>query len=60
MTFLSTRALDGLRQYKYKPAGYTVIDDWHQPIWNCTIWSCVYGGGDEDLQEVVGDGRFRR
>jgi len=34
MTYLSRRALIGLREYRYKPAGYTILDDWHQPIWN--------------------------
>ena len=37
---LSQRALEGLRNYKYKPAGYTILDDWHQPVWNCA-WLCV-------------------
>ncbi|KAK9844095.1 hypothetical protein WJX81_004397 [Elliptochloris bilobata] len=37
MPVLSKRALEGLRTYQYKPAGYTVLDDWHQPFWNwCT------------------------
>lgn len=35
MPVLSKRALEGLRTYQYKPAGYTVLDDWHQPFWNC-------------------------
>ena len=35
MPVLSKRALEGLRSYQYKPAGYTVLDDWHQPFWNC-------------------------
>ena len=34
MAFLSPRALNGLRTYKYKPAGYTLLDDIHQPFWN--------------------------
>lgn len=33
--YLSRRALEGLKQYQYKPAGYTFLDNWHQPIWNC-------------------------
>jgi len=37
MPVLSKRALEGLRTYQYKPAGYTVLDDWHQPFWNCTL-----------------------
>jgi hypothetical protein len=35
MAFLSDRALRGLQNYKYKPAGYTILDDLHQPVWNC-------------------------
>jgi len=35
MPYLTARALSGLREYRYKPAGYTILDDWHQPIWNC-------------------------
>lgn len=31
---LSTRALEGLRAYKYKPGGYTWLDHAHQPFWN--------------------------
>ena len=34
MPYLTKRALSGLRDYRYKPAGYTPIDGWHQPIWN--------------------------
>lgn len=34
MTYLSHRALEGLRNYKYKPANYTILDDLHQPVWN--------------------------
>jgi ethanolaminephosphotransferase len=35
MPYLSSRALKGLKQYKYKPAGYTFLDNAHQPFWNC-------------------------
>ena len=42
MVFLSQRALEGLRNYKYKPANYTVLDDLHQPIWNCKFSHLVY------------------
>jgi hypothetical protein len=35
MPFLSARALTGLSSYKYKPSGYTLLDDIHQPFWNC-------------------------
>ena len=33
--YLSLRALEGLKSYAYKPSGYTVLDDLHQPVWNC-------------------------
>ncbi|KAI7846212.1 hypothetical protein COHA_000282 [Chlorella ohadii] len=32
--YLSLRALEGLKSYAYKPSGYTVLDDLHQPVWN--------------------------
>ncbi|KAL4432539.1 hypothetical protein ABPG77_000476 [Micractinium sp. CCAP 211/92] len=32
--YLTTRALEGLREYAYKPSGYTVLDAWHAPILN--------------------------
>lgn len=35
MPFLSARALSGLKNYKYQSAGYTLLDDIHQPFWNC-------------------------
>jgi hypothetical protein len=35
MPYLSERALAGLKDYRYKPAGYTILDKWHQPFWNC-------------------------
>lgn len=35
MPYLSTRALEGLRSYQYKPSGYTILDELHQPVWNC-------------------------
>ncbi|MEW5306169.1 MAG: hypothetical protein WDW36_008656 [Sanguina aurantia] len=34
MGYLSPRALQGLKEYQYKPAGYTWLDDLHQPFWN--------------------------
>lgn len=34
MGYLSPRALQGLKEYQYKPAGYTWLDDAHQPFWN--------------------------
>lgn len=37
MPYLSERALDGLKHYKYKPGGYTWLDDLHQPFWNCAL-----------------------
>lgn len=38
MPYLSQRALQGLKDYKYKPGNYTILDELHQPIWNCA-WS---------------------
>ncbi len=35
MPYLSKRALQGLKDYQYKPGNYTILDEWHQPIWNC-------------------------
>lgn len=35
MPILSKRALSGLKAYKYVSAGYTLLDDIHQPFWNC-------------------------
>ena len=32
---LSARALDGLKSYQYKSGGYTILDDLHNPMWNC-------------------------
>ena len=37
--YLSLRALEGLKSYAYKPSGYTVLDDLHQPVWNCECTS---------------------
>ncbi|CAK0780569.1 hypothetical protein CVIRNUC_005097 [Coccomyxa viridis] len=34
MPMLSSRALSGLKNYKYQSAGYTLLDDIHQPFWN--------------------------
>lgn len=34
MPILSKRALSGLKAYKYVSAGYTLLDDIHQPFWN--------------------------
>ncbi|CAL5221609.1 g3829 [Coccomyxa viridis] len=34
MPFLSARGLSGLKNYKYQSAGYTLLDDIHQPFWN--------------------------
>lgn len=36
MTYLSPRALKGLKQYQYKSGGYTLLDQIHTPIWNGT------------------------
>jgi hypothetical protein len=33
-SYLSDRALEGLRSYEYKPAGYTILDKLHTPFWN--------------------------
>jgi hypothetical protein len=35
MKYLSTRALEGLKRYQYKPSGYTFLDKIHTPFWNC-------------------------
>jgi ethanolaminephosphotransferase len=35
MPYFSKRALNGLRDYTYKPGGYTILDKLHQPFWNC-------------------------
>ena len=40
--YLSPRALEGLKNYQYKPAGYTLLDDLHQPFWNCETRHCVH------------------
>nr|BAU37044.1 ethanolaminephosphotransferase [Chlamydomonas asymmetrica] len=34
MAVLSQRALAGLKAYKYKPGGYTILDVIHTPLWN--------------------------
>ncbi|KAF5839936.1 hypothetical protein DUNSADRAFT_18217 [Dunaliella salina] len=33
MVYLSDRALEGLKEYKYKPGGYTILDVIHNPLW---------------------------
>lgn len=35
MPYLDKKALQGLKHYSYKPGGYTVMDNWHTPHWNC-------------------------
>ncbi|KDD76107.1 hypothetical protein H632_c352p0 [Helicosporidium sp. ATCC 50920] len=37
MPYLTRRALAGLRDYKYKAGGYTILDAWHNPIWNWIV-----------------------
>lgn len=37
MPLLSERALEGLRNYKYKSGGLTRLDDLHQPFWNWLV-----------------------
>ena len=37
MPYLAPRALDGLRDYQFKPGGYTHLDMLHQPLWNCEL-----------------------
>ena len=32
--YLSNRALNGLKAYRYKPAGYTQLDVLHTPLWD--------------------------
>ncbi|GAX81325.1 hypothetical protein CEUSTIGMA_g8756.t1 [Chlamydomonas eustigma] len=34
MPYLSARALDGLKHYKYHSSGYTILDVIHTPFWN--------------------------
>eukprot|EP01025_Chloroclados_australasicus_P043798 TRINITY_DN4697_c0_g3_i1.p2 TRINITY_DN4697_c0_g3~~TRINITY_DN4697_c0_g3_i1.p2 ORF type:complete len:179 (-),score=14.32 TRINITY_DN4697_c0_g3_i1:820-1281(-) len=34
---LSERALDGLRSYKYKAGGYTLLDYIHEPVWSWLV-----------------------
>ena len=41
---LSQSGIEGLRNYKYKPAGYTILDDLHQPVWNCTCTRRSFAG----------------
>jgi len=36
MGYLSRRALNNFKDYKYKASGYTWLDDVHTPFWNCT------------------------
>lgn len=35
MPYLNKQALQGLKHYSYKPGGYTIMDNWHTPHWNC-------------------------
>jgi hypothetical protein len=35
MPYLTRRALEGLKAYKYKPAGYTYLDRVHAPFYEC-------------------------
>lgn len=51
--YLTTRALEGLREYAYKPSGYTILDAWHAPILNrergpegAVPWQAVAEAGD--------------
>ncbi|GAX76340.1 hypothetical protein CEUSTIGMA_g3786.t1 [Chlamydomonas eustigma] len=37
MQFLSHEELIGLKQYKYKACGYTVLDDIHNPVWTWLV-----------------------
>lgn len=32
--YLTSRGLEGLKSYQYKPSGYTILDELHQPVWN--------------------------
>ena len=32
---MTDRELAGLKAYKYKATGYTILDDLHNPIWTC-------------------------
>lgn len=37
ISYLSPRALDGLKAYKYKSAGYTYLDVLHTPLWEWIV-----------------------
>lgn len=37
MPVLSERALEGLKEYRYKAAGYTILDRLHQPALDCAL-----------------------
>lgn len=53
MKYLSTRALEGLKRYQYKPSGYTFLDHVHAPFWNCECGQCWQppGNGVRGLME---------
>ena len=52
MPYLSRRALQGLKAYKYKPAGYTKLDELHTPFWNCELGSV--GAGQAGSARAIG------
>lgn len=52
MPYLSKRSLEGLRNYAYKPSGYTILDELHQPIWNCELVWLVLGSGRQAATET--------
>jgi hypothetical protein len=52
MPYLSQRALEGLKAYEYKPAGYTYLDKIHAPFYNCEITAVDCSVCDEREQSV--------
>lgn len=57
--YLTSRGLEGLKSYQYKPSGYTILDELHQPVWNC---ECTWpwrrtrpsGGGSNPQPAALG------
>jgi hypothetical protein len=45
MTYLSQRALAGLKAYTYKPTGYTLLDTLHNPFFECETLFCMGHAG---------------
>ena len=43
---MTDRELAGLKAYKYKATGYTILDDLHNPIWTCKGHADAAAGHD--------------